>query len=57
MGCVWLARDTTHLIVPRPARHKRYVVALACSAGTVQHDYIFYFYKKRVYICTIYIQY
>jgi hypothetical protein len=32
-------------------------VASASSDGPTRHDYIFYFIKNRIYICTIYIQY
>jgi hypothetical protein len=42
---------------PARASCHSWAVASARSAGLTQHDYIFYFTKNIIYICTIYIQY
>jgi hypothetical protein len=37
--------------------YRVWAVSSARSADPVRYDYIFLFYKTRIYICTIYIQY
>jgi hypothetical protein len=44
-------------VSPTRAMCRAWAVASARSAGPTRHDYIFLFYKNRIYICITYIQY
>jgi hypothetical protein len=62
MGRIWRAsprHDPFNSACANPAQVScgAWVVALARSAGSAQHDYFLFYKKNHIYICTIYIQY
>jgi hypothetical protein len=60
MGHVWragLGHDPFNSALASPTRSscRVWTVASVHSADPGRHDYVFLFYKTRIYICTIYI--